>query len=78
MVGKTAARAAVEHEASACPETGIVAPEGEVAFRAAKKHLEGKARLRDWEDDVEFGGWQPFYELRRSSECVRLRDSPRT
>ena len=56
MVGETAARAAVEHAATGSPETEMVPPDAEAAFRAAKKHLEGKAGLWDWEDDVEFVG----------------------
>ncbi|MBL7208766.1 MAG: hypothetical protein ISS52_01585 [Dehalococcoidia bacterium] len=53
-VDEGAARATVEHAATGSPEMEIVPPDAEVAFQAAKKHLEGKVGVWDWEDDVGF------------------------
>jgi hypothetical protein len=61
-VDESVVRAAVECAASDSREIAIVPPEADVAFRAARKHLEAKAGLWDWEDDVEFLGmsWVVF------------------
>jgi len=61
-VDESAVKAAVEYTASGSHEIAIVPPEADVAFRAAKKHLEAKVGLWDWEDDVEFLGmsWVVF------------------
>ena len=34
----------------------ISIPDPSTAFNAVKKHLEGKAKIWDWTDDVEFVG----------------------
>jgi len=61
-IDESAARAAVEYSARGSTAGEIVPPDADVAFQAAKKHLEGKAGLWDWVDDVEFVGmsWVVF------------------
>jgi hypothetical protein len=57
-----AAVEAVASEATGEAKEPPAAFPGDIAFKAAREHLEGKASLWDWEDDVEFIGlsWTEF------------------
>lgn len=61
-IDETTVNGAVNKFAVDIPSLVIAPPDPSAAFQAAKKYLEQKAGLWDWEEDVEFIGlsWVVF------------------
>jgi hypothetical protein len=62
LIDDEAAAAAVTGQADASHSAADVVPDADRAFRAARQHMEEKAAVWDWMDDVEFLGlsWVMF------------------